>query len=69
MARTWGKPPPSPPLYYTFYMAMGPTPKRHFVLGLPSGSLEIPIVGTLVTLGAHNFVCRPLIEMMSKEKL
>jgi hypothetical protein len=27
------------------------------------GSPEIPIAGTLMTLGAHNFVCRPLIEM------
>ncbi len=57
------------PLYYTLYMAMGPTPKCHFVLGLPSGNPEIPIVGTLAILGAHNFVCRPLIEMMSEEKL
>jgi len=50
-------------------MAMGPTPKCHFVLGLPSGNPEIPIVGTLAILGAHNFVCRPFIEMMSEEKL
>jgi len=50
-------------------MAMRPTPKCHFVLGLPNGSPEIPIVGTPATLGAHNFVCRPLIEMMSEEKL
>jgi hypothetical protein len=32
-ARTWGKPPPSP-LYYTLCLAMGPTPKCHFVPGL-----------------------------------
>jgi hypothetical protein len=32
-------------------MAMGPISKWHFVLGLPSGSLEIPKVETLVTLG------------------
>jgi hypothetical protein len=33
---------------------MGPAPKCHFVLGFPSWSLKIPIVGTSVTLGAHN---------------
>ncbi len=67
-ARTWGKPPPSP-LHYTLCLAMGPTPKCHFVPGLPSGSPEIPKVGTFVTLGAHNFVCIPLIEMRFKTKL
>jgi len=30
---------------------------------------DIPKVGTPVTLGAHNFVCRPLIEMRFEEKL
>jgi hypothetical protein len=30
---------------------------------------EIPKVGTQVTLGAHNFVWRPSIEMRSQEKL
>ncbi len=50
-------------------LATGPAPKWHFVLGLPNGNLEIPKVGTPVILGAHNFVCRPLIEMRSKEKL
>ncbi len=49
-------------------LAMGPAPKWHFVLGLPSGSFEIPKVGTLATLGAHNFVFRPLIDMKSKAK-
>jgi hypothetical protein len=48
---------------------MGPTPKCHFVLGLLSGSLEIPKVRILATFGAHNFVCKPLIEMRSKAKL
>ncbi len=48
---------------------MGPAPKCHFVLGLPSGSPKIPKVGTHVTLGAYNFACRPSIEMRSKEKL
>jgi hypothetical protein len=30
---------------------------------------EIPKVGTLTTLGPHNFVRKPLIEMRSKAKL
>ncbi len=47
---------------------MGPAPKCHFVLGLPSGSPEIPKVGTPANFGAHNFVCKPLIEMRSKAK-
>jgi hypothetical protein len=48
---------------------MGPAPKCHFVPGLPNGSPEISKVGTPVTLGAHNFVCGPSIEMRFKEKL
>ncbi len=41
-----------------------------FLHGTPKWeSLKIPKVGTLTTLGAHNFVCRPLIEMKSKAKL
>ncbi len=68
MAQTWGKPPPSP-LQYILCMATRPTPKCHFVLGLPSGSPKIPKVGTLTTLGAHNFVCKPLTEVKSEVKL
>jgi len=48
---------------------MGPTPKCHFVLGLPSGSPEIPTTGTPKTLGAHNFACKPSIYMRSEAKL
>jgi hypothetical protein len=48
---------------------MGPTPKCHFVLGLPSESPKIPTIGVPTTLGPHNFVCKPLIEMRSKVKL
>jgi hypothetical protein len=44
-------------------------PKCHFVLGLPSGSPEIPTIGILATLGAHNFMCRPPIEMRFQAKL
>jgi hypothetical protein len=40
-----GKKSPSP-LWYTLWLSMRPTSKWHFVLGLPSGSLEIPKVGT-----------------------
>jgi hypothetical protein len=53
-AWTWEKPLTSP-LEYTLCLAMGPTPKCHFVLRLPNGSPEIPKVGTFATLGAHNF--------------
>jgi hypothetical protein len=48
---------------------MRPTPKGHFVLGLPNGSPEIPKIGTLATLRAHNFVCKPSIEMRFATKL
>jgi hypothetical protein len=48
---------------------MGPAPKGHFVLGLPSESPEIPKIETSVTLEAHNFVWKPSIEVRSKEKL
>jgi hypothetical protein len=65
---TWGKPPPSP---YSILCVSprGPHPKWLFVPGLPSGSLEILTIVTLATLRAHNFLCRPLIVMKSKEKL
>jgi hypothetical protein len=68
MARTWGKPSPSP-LYYTMCLATRPTPKCHFVPRLPSGSPEIPKIRTPITLEAHNFVCKPLIEVRFKEKM
>jgi hypothetical protein len=35
----------------------------------PKWSFEILIPGTLATLQAHNFTCKPPIEMKSKEKL
>ncbi len=66
-AQTWGKPPPSP-LQYTMCLATRPAPKCHFVLGLPSGSLEILTTWTPSTLGAHNFACRPPIKMKFEEK-
>jgi len=50
-------------------MPTRPTSKWLFVPRLPNRSFEITKVGTPMTLGAHNFECRPLIEMMSKAKL
>jgi hypothetical protein len=50
-------------------LSTGATSKWLFVLGLPSGSPEIVTIGTPATLKAHNFLCRPLIVMRSKEKL
>jgi hypothetical protein len=67
-ALTWGKPPPSP-LYYFLCLAPGPAPKCHFVPRLPSGSPEILEIGTPMTLGAHKFVLKPLIEVRFKTKL
>jgi hypothetical protein len=46
-----------------------PASKWHLVPGLPSESLEIPKLGTPMTLGAHNFLYRTSIEMRSKAKL
>jgi len=40
-----------------------------FCLGLPSGSSEIPKIGTPATLESHNFVCKPPIKVSSKAKL
>jgi len=49
-------------------LALGAAPKCHFVPGLPSGSFEIPTTRILATLGAHNFACRPPIEMKFETK-
>jgi len=68
MARTWGKPPPSP-LYYTLCLTMGRAPKCHFVPKFQSGSPKITKIRTFTTLGARNFVCKPLIKMRSQVKL
>jgi hypothetical protein len=58
-----------PLIGYTLCLAMGPTPKCHFVSRLPNGSLEIPEIGLLATLRAHKVLCRPLIEMRYEAKL
>ncbi len=65
-ARTWGKPPPSP-LQYTLCLSTRPTSKWLFVPRLPSGSPEIAKIKTFATLGPHNFVCKPPIEMSLKQ--
>jgi hypothetical protein len=57
------------PFIVYYVLAMGPTLKWHFVPRLPSGSPEIPKVETTTILVAHNFVCRPLIDMRFKIKL
>ncbi len=67
-AQTWRKPPPSP-LQYTLCLATRPAPKCLFVLRLPSESPEIPKIGILATLEAHNFLCKASIEVMSQAKL
>ncbi len=68
MAWTWGKPLASP-LQYTLCLSTKPTSKWHFVPRLSSGSPKIFKIGILATLRAHNFTCRPSIEMRSKAKL
>ncbi len=47
----------------------GPTFKMSFCLGTPNESMEIPQIGTFATMKAHNFVCRPLIEVRSELKV
>jgi hypothetical protein len=54
---------------YTLCMAMGLALKCHFALAFPNGSPEILKIWILATLGAHNFVCRPPIEVRSEGKL
>jgi len=58
-----------PPYSILYTSPRGPHPNDFFVPRLPSGSFEIAKVGTLVTLGRHNFTCKPLIEMRSKAEL
>jgi len=56
MDQTWGEANTFPFIAYILCLAMGRTPKCHFVMGFPSGSLKIPKVATFATLGAYNFV-------------
>jgi hypothetical protein len=48
---------------------MGATLKCHFSRDSQVKSPEIPKIGTFITLEAHNFLCKPLIETRSQEKL
>jgi hypothetical protein len=50
-------------------MAMGPASECHFVLRLPSWSLEILEIRTPTILEAHNFFYRLIIEMRFEAKL
>jgi hypothetical protein len=67
-AQTWEKPPPSP-----FILLSMPSHKAitqmSFCLRTPKLNPEILEIGTFATLEAHNFVCKPPIEMRSKAKL
>ncbi len=54
------------PSYNILYASpQGPHPNGFLSLGSP----EIAKVGTLATLGRHNFAFRPPMEMKSKAKL
>jgi hypothetical protein len=68
MARTWGKPPPSP-LQYTLWLAMGLASKWHLSRDSQVGVPKNPKVKIIASLGAHNFVYRPPIEMRFETKL
>jgi len=57
------------PLIILYVLGHEPAPKCYFVLGPPNGSPKIPKIGTLVTLGAHKFVCKLLIEVRYESKL
>jgi hypothetical protein len=57
------------PLIVYYVLSHGTSAQMAFCPRTPSGSLEIPKFGTPATLGAHNFVYRPPIEMRSKAKL
>jgi len=64
-----GEPPPSPLIIHFAPLHKAHIQMAFFVPGLPSGSFEIVEVGTIATLGPHNFVCKPSIEMRFKTKL
>jgi len=66
--QTWGEASTFPLIVY-FMPGHGTSTKCHFVLGLPSGNPKIPTTRISAILGAHNFVCKPSIEMKSEAKL
>jgi len=57
------------PLIVYFVPGHKTNTQMSFCPGILKWDLEISIIGFLATLGAHNFACRPLIEMRSKAKL
>ncbi len=57
------------PLIVYFVLGHGTNTQMSFVPGLPSENLEIPKIETFTTLEAHNFVCRPWIEVTFEAKL
>jgi hypothetical protein len=69
MTQTWGETTTFPLIVYSVLGRRGQHPNDIFLSGLPSGSFEIPKVGTLVTLGAHNIVCKPPIKVRFKENV
>jgi hypothetical protein len=56
-------------LIVLFVIGYGVAPKCHFSRDSQVGGLEILKFGILMTLEAHNFLCKPPIEMKFKEKL
>ncbi len=68
MARTRGKPPPSP-IQYILHLSVKATSKWLFVSGLPKGSPETTKVETPTTLRGYNFVFRLPIGTRSEAKL
>jgi hypothetical protein len=57
------------PLIVFYVIAHGVTPKCHFSRDFQVKSLEIFEIWTSIILDAHNFFCKPSIEMMFEAKL
>jgi hypothetical protein len=64
----WEKPSPSSLKYYLL-LAMGAAPNIILSRDSKIESLKIVETKTFGTLEAHNFLCRPPIEVRSKAKL
>jgi len=54
---------------FPFIVYFLPLHEAHIQMAFCPRSPEIPTIRILATLGAHNFACRPLIEMRFKAKL
>jgi hypothetical protein len=67
-AQTWGKPSPSP-LSYFLLLTPGAVPKCYYSWDSQVRSPEFFKIKTAATLEAHNFLCRPLIEVRFTTKL